>query len=309
MELRQLEYFVAVVEHGGFRAAARLHHTSQPPLTIAIRNLERELGETLLVRTTRGSVPTAAGHEFIGHAREILRQVEEARGIRHRRLHGVRATLRVGITGGMVTAAELTAPIFDAFRSAEPDVDLVTQELTFADQTALLKDGRVDIALVRAPIVDPAIEMVPIAEEPRCFVVGPSHPLHGSKSVSLSDALEHPMLALDAPPEWAAFWQLDAERGGPNVSPAAPAVASMDGMTIALCTSSAAITVSASAARQTTWPYLSFIQLAEVRPSVTAIAFRRSDNRGAIRQLVQAGAAAAERNIGLLPGGTVPSSV
>jgi DNA-binding transcriptional LysR family regulator len=307
MELRQLEYLVAVVDHGGFRAAARVRHTSQPPLTTAIRSLERELGVKLLERTTRGSVPTAAGHEFTGHARVILRQVEEARGIRDRRKPGIRRTLRVGITGGMLTAAELTAPIFDAFRLSQPDVDLVTQEMTFADQTALLKDGRVDIALVRPPIVDPAIEVVPIAEEPRCFVVGPSHPLHGAERVALSDVLGHPMLALDAPPEWAAFWQLDRERGRPNVSPLAPPVASMDGLTIALCTSSAAITASESTARQTTWPYLSFVRLAEVSPSVTAIAFRRGDKRRTIQELVEAAVVAAERNIGLLPGGRIPA--
>ena len=76
MELRQIEYFLAVVEHGGIGGASVSLGVTQPTVSQALRALERELGVQLFHRIGRGMVPSAAGRALVGSARQIVRDVE-----------------------------------------------------------------------------------------------------------------------------------------------------------------------------------------------------------------------------------------
>src|SRR5580698_6985503 len=79
MELRHLRYFIAVAEEGSLTVAAeRRLHTAQPSLSRQMRDLELELGVTLMVRGARGIELTAAGRVFLDHARVALLQIEAA---------------------------------------------------------------------------------------------------------------------------------------------------------------------------------------------------------------------------------------
>src|SRR5229473_4718485 len=79
MELRHLQYFVAVAETGSLTTAAEHRlHTSQPSLSRQIRDLETEVGVQLLIRSARGVELTAAGRAFLDHARLALSQAEAA---------------------------------------------------------------------------------------------------------------------------------------------------------------------------------------------------------------------------------------
>src|SRR3974390_126935 len=79
VDLKQLEYFVTVVDLGGFSRAARLLGIAQPAISRQIRGLEVELRQSLLLRNGRGAVPTEAGKRLVAHARSILQQAERAR--------------------------------------------------------------------------------------------------------------------------------------------------------------------------------------------------------------------------------------
>ena len=72
MDLRQLRYFVAIVEQGSFSRAAAFLHVSQPALSLHVRNMEADLGTTLLFRTPRGVEPTEAGMILLRHARIVM---------------------------------------------------------------------------------------------------------------------------------------------------------------------------------------------------------------------------------------------
>jgi DNA-binding transcriptional LysR family regulator len=77
MDLRQLEYLIAVDEHGSFTKAARAAHVSQPSLSTGIRGLETELGVVLFTRVGRTVVPTAACRQVVDSARQVLRDVAD----------------------------------------------------------------------------------------------------------------------------------------------------------------------------------------------------------------------------------------
>jgi LysR family nitrogen assimilation transcriptional regulator len=79
MELRQLRYFVSIVDHGSLSRAALVLHVAQPALTQQLRQLEEELGAQLLHRSAHGVTSTDAGKVFYEHAQAILKQVADAR--------------------------------------------------------------------------------------------------------------------------------------------------------------------------------------------------------------------------------------
>lgn len=79
VDARQLEYFLAVVDHGGFTRAADALHVTQPALSQAVRALERDLGARLFQRAGRGVVLAAAGEALVGPARQVMRALLEAR--------------------------------------------------------------------------------------------------------------------------------------------------------------------------------------------------------------------------------------
>jgi LysR family transcriptional regulator, benzoate and cis,cis-muconate-responsive activator of ben and cat genes len=97
MELRQLRYFAAVVESGSLTAAATALHMSQPPLSVAIRKLEAEIGVALLVRTARGVEPTSAGRFLLDASSRVLGEVDDTIAALRR--------FGAGMTGSLTIAA------------------------------------------------------------------------------------------------------------------------------------------------------------------------------------------------------------
>ena len=78
MDLRQLRYFIAIVEQGSFSKAAEFLNVAQPALSLHVRNLESELGCALLFRSPQGVVATEAGDILVRNARIMAEQEEEA---------------------------------------------------------------------------------------------------------------------------------------------------------------------------------------------------------------------------------------
>jgi LysR family nitrogen assimilation transcriptional regulator len=97
IDLRQLSYFIAVVEAKSVTAAAEVLHIAQPALSQHMQRLEQELGQQLLVRHSRGIEPTDAGFRLLDHARAILKSVETAtHDVRHFR-EEQRGTVSLGM--------------------------------------------------------------------------------------------------------------------------------------------------------------------------------------------------------------------
>ena len=140
MDLRRLTYFLAVVDHGGFTNAAKALFVSQPALSLAVRQLEEEVGTELLYRLGRGVRLTPAGEAFVGPARQALRDLEIARASAASIAGLETGTLALGSLPTL--AADPLADLVGRFRAAHPGVlvDLAAPEDT-ADLVALLRDG------------------------------------------------------------------------------------------------------------------------------------------------------------------------
>lgn len=154
LSLRRLAYFVAAAELGTMTRAAQRLHVSQSAVSLAVAELERELGVQLLLRRrARGLTPTAAGRRVLADARVLLRRADELRA-------GARdlgATLRGRlVVGCFATLAPLVLPgLLDGFAAAHPDVDLDFVEGSLVDLQAMLLDGRCELALLYDMDIEP----------------------------------------------------------------------------------------------------------------------------------------------------------
>lgn len=154
MEIRLLEQFVAVAETLHFGRAAERLHMSQPPLSVAMQRLEKELGVLLLQRDRRSVRLTPAGACLLAEARRILDDVERATTLTRMVARGEHGTLRMGCMGPAV-AAGLPA-VIAAFRQDHPGVSVVLDEQSSVRQLAMLHDGALDIGVVRLHEEPPA---------------------------------------------------------------------------------------------------------------------------------------------------------
>jgi DNA-binding transcriptional LysR family regulator len=151
MELRQLEYFLAVVEHGGVTKAATALRVPQPTLSDAIRALEREAGVALFHRVSRGVVPTSAGVALQGPARRALRERTVALALVQDREGSVGG--RLDIVAWSVVSVSPLAHYIAAFRRQHPRVTVHVADLPDqGDPVAMLRDGRHEIAVAYLPV-------------------------------------------------------------------------------------------------------------------------------------------------------------
>jgi len=191
MKLRHLRYFVAVAEELHFGRAAERLHIAQPPLSKQVRELEAELGVTLLRRTTRRVELAPAGEVLLERAREILAAVDAATQDTQRAARGELGRLAVGFVGSATYA--LLPALAAALRSALPGVvlDLRGELLTPAQVTSLL-DGTLDLGLLRPPVRQPELAVEVVRWEPLIAVLPQTHPLATADAVPIEKLSAEP---------------------------------------------------------------------------------------------------------------------
>lgn len=172
MDLRQLRYFNALAETLNFHRAAERLHISQPPLTVAIRKLEEDLGVALFERDPRGVRLTTAGLAAIAPAREALAAAEKVREAVRQGAAGLRGRLSVGFIGSAI--GDLLPRIVPPFRKAYPEVELTLEELNSVEIVRAIAARRLDIGLVRLPVMDSAPVAIDVIEEDELVAVLPA---------------------------------------------------------------------------------------------------------------------------------------
>jgi DNA-binding transcriptional LysR family regulator len=200
METRELRYFIAVAEELHFGRAAQRLGIAQPPLSRAIRQLERRLGVTLLERTSRTVALTEAGSVLLVEGRAALDAVDAA----DRRTR--RAALAEAGHPGLIlvtkagASSELLSKLLDAY-AAEPGAVTVDVLLCgIGEQERLLRDGRADVALLHLPFDSTAgFDTEELCTEGQVVVLPAGHPLTGRAHLRMADVTALPGLPM---PRW-----------------------------------------------------------------------------------------------------------
>ena len=146
MELRQLRYFVAIVDHGSLSRAALVLHVAQPALTQQLRQLEEDLGAQLLHRSAQGVLATDAGKVFYEHAQAILKQVGDARSAVIQSTTRPSGSVTLGLPHSISGA--LALPLLMAARNTFPEITLQLTEELSGNLNEQLKSGRINLAVL-----------------------------------------------------------------------------------------------------------------------------------------------------------------
>lgn len=195
MELRQLEYLVAVVEEGSFTRAAQRERVAQPAVSAQIRRLERMVGQQLLTRSSREVRLTEAGAALLPHARAALAAVRAAQHAVDEVADIVRGAVAIGtVTLHPVDVAALMAD----FHRDHPQVELTLLTDNSDELLVGLADGRLDLAIVSvaADVMPDGLDGVPITDEIIEAAVALDHPLQRRATVTLPELCQLPLISL-----------------------------------------------------------------------------------------------------------------
>jgi DNA-binding transcriptional LysR family regulator len=195
MELRQLEYFVAVAEEANFTRAAERIHVAQPAVSAQIQRLERELGQPLLDRSRRTVRLTAAGDAALPYAKAALAAVADI----HLAVEELTQLIRGTVTIGTVTSHSVDIPTLLAdFHAEHPNVEITLSTDSSDALIEKVRTGRLDAAIVSvAPDEQPeGLDVEVATDEAIVAVVCPTDELAARKTIRLADLADRPLIAL-----------------------------------------------------------------------------------------------------------------
>jgi LysR family hca operon transcriptional activator len=195
MELRHLRYFIAVAEEGSLTVAAEKRlHTAQPSLSRQMRDLEIELGCSLMTRSAKGIVLTAAGLVFLEHARAALLQVEGM----------IEATRRAAIPAkpsfvlGFLTGYEFQwlAAVMSIMRDALPNTEVVILSQSSPELAAGLVRGKIDLAFCRSEQNSPGVTFRLLRDEPLIVIMPADHRLMARDTIRPADIVAEQLIGV-----------------------------------------------------------------------------------------------------------------
>jgi len=183
MEIRQLRAFTAIAETHTFTAAAQRMHVTQAAISMQIRQLERETGIFLFIRTPRRVVLTEAGEKLLERAQAILREHDAALAELTELAGAARGRVRVGSASTMVSADPLPQ-ILREFRTHHPQADVSVSSGTSEALVKQLLSGDLDLAFVSLPVAARNIETVLLVSDQLVAIASPHHRLAKQRVVS-----------------------------------------------------------------------------------------------------------------------------
>lgn len=201
MELRHLEYFVAVAEELSFTRASRRLHVVQSGVSSAIQGLERELGAALFDRDRHRVTLTEAGRALLPEARATLAAAQAAADAVAEATAGLRGTLSIGT---MISTGSVDVPaLLGRFHAQHPGV-LVRLRVMPGGSAELAREvisGGLDLALLSIPReAATGLSIRPLAHEPLVLICAVKHPLASQESVQLEELAEEAFV--DFPVGW-----------------------------------------------------------------------------------------------------------
>jgi DNA-binding transcriptional LysR family regulator len=270
LDLRLIEYFVAVAEELHFGRAAERLHIAQPSLSQQIRRLETQLGVTLFERNSRNVHLTAAGEALLREGRKALSQAQQT-------IHAARAAAAASLTVGFCgSAASAVLPdVLRAFAHREPSVTVTVRELPLGSIDAILS-GEVDIAFTRIVPGQTELEVELLAHEPRLVALAAAHPLASREAVKFADLSEdsfitNPIQQSDGPRP--ARWLAEQRRHGLQGRVAAQSTGLLEILTLVAVDRGVCL-VPAVVAQDYPRDGVVYIPVEDADPAVVSIAWR-----------------------------------
>lgn len=187
MSVRAMQCFVAVVSTGSISRAATTLHVAQPALSLAIRNLEEDLGVVLLHRSARGVTPTAAGSRLLAHAREILGRIDAARADVRENLAAPRGTVSLAMSMSM--AKLVAVPLLRFTLEHWPGIYLKIIESSTGYIPGFVSSGHADLGLTFSDEASVDLRFEHLIDE-ELVVVSP--PVAGAASKTKADTEANP---------------------------------------------------------------------------------------------------------------------
>lgn len=194
VELRQLRYFIAVSEELNFTKAGWKLHVAQPALSRQIRQLEEEVGATLLVRDHHSVKLTDAGRVFLEQARAVIGKASDALDMVRRAGRGEFGRVRIGIASGLAGKVNRVLE-FHARHFA--NVDLQCKDILSTLQNEALRAGRIDVGFLRPPVDPKYLTSQLLFEEQFLVYLSKSNPLARRRKLRLKQIAAEPLLLYD----------------------------------------------------------------------------------------------------------------
>ncbi|WP_459672828.1 DNA-binding transcriptional regulator OxyR [Acidisoma sp. 7E03] len=195
MNLRELQYLLALAEHRNFRRAAEACFVSQPTLSTQIRKLEEELGVDLVERATKSVMLTRAGAAVAARARVVLGEVTAIREEAKRLSQPDAGALHLGIFPTL--GPYLLPQVIPELRRRLPDLDLFLTEEKSDVLLDRLRNGKLDAAILALPLHDAQLHAEPLFEEPFLLAVPRHHPLARRTHLRVEELAAHELLLLE----------------------------------------------------------------------------------------------------------------
>jgi LysR family transcriptional regulator, benzoate and cis,cis-muconate-responsive activator of ben and cat genes len=197
MELRHLRYFVAVAEMENVSRAALKLHVSQPALSRQIRDLEDELGFSLLERTAKSVRLTDAGRALVDDARALLQNADEA--VTKARAVASAEPTEIHVGYSPMPTAEILPKTLQAFQRAMPNVHVRSHDWSNREILDGIRDGRLQLGLIIPPPKASALDDVRYEElfhERVCVAVAPQHPFAQRGAIPITEVAAEPLIGL-----------------------------------------------------------------------------------------------------------------
>ncbi|MGH1372729.1 MAG: LysR family transcriptional regulator [Cellvibrionaceae bacterium] len=192
MDLRKLQIFVAVVTEGNFSRAAERLYMAQPPVSIAVKKLEQQLGATLLIRDRKQLSLTPEGREVFEQAKCILQQVDDLSQSVGEYSQLLRGELKLACPS--MVGTYFLPDVLGAFLDLHPGLTAsVTQAGTQKIEQMILNDD-IELGVVTQTDLDLDLEVVPLLSETICVCVAAKHPLRQKAVLKVSDLDQLPMV-------------------------------------------------------------------------------------------------------------------
>ncbi|MCB0333916.1 MAG: LysR family transcriptional regulator, partial [Bdellovibrionales bacterium] len=195
MNIRDIEYFLAVSETQHFRNAAEMVHVSQPTLSMQIKKLEAELGGLLFERTNKEVLITPLGKQILPYAKEVLQAIRSMKKLGVIASDPLSGDLHMGIFPSL--APYLLRKIVSPLKKQFYNIRFYFHEKQSVDLLSELQSGKIDCALLALPAEVDSFVSIHLFDEPFFLTVPRSHPLASKKKLAFEDLRNEELLLLE----------------------------------------------------------------------------------------------------------------